>query len=104
METRQPVRVFRAGQVTCAIWENGTYGSSTAERTLKVTVAKRYRDRYGYWKQSFRFSPSETLLAIDVLRRAFEAMVDMQIDHEIARAIEAKTTEPLRLGVKRSAA
>jgi len=104
METKQPMRVFRAGQVTCAIWEKETFIDGVSKSILRATVSKRYKSRYGHWRSSFSFSSEEIPVVIEVLKEAFEAMVDKQIDQEITRAIESESTEPLRLGVKRSAA
>ncbi len=104
METKQPMRVFRAGRVTCAIWERETFIDGVSKSILRATVSKRYKTRYGHWRNSFSFSSREIPVVIDVLKEAFEAMVDKQIDQEIAQAIESESTVPLRLDVKRSAA
>jgi len=104
MEAKQPIKVFRAGRLACAIWEKETLIEGVSKSVLKATVSKRYKTRFGHWRSSFSFSSEEISAVIELLKEAFEAMVDMQIDHEIAQAIEAKSTEPLRLGVKRSAA
>lgn len=104
METKQPKRVFRAGGVTCAIWERETFIDGVSKSMLRASVSKRYKTRYGHWRSSFSFSSAEIPVVIDMLKEAFEAMVDKQIDQEIAQAIEVESTVPLRLGVKRSAA
>ena len=104
METKQPMRVFRAGRVACAIWEKETFIDGVSKSVLRATVSKRYKTRYSHWRSSFSFSSNDIPVVIDLLKEAFEAMVDKQIDQEIAQAIEGETTQPLRLGVKRSAA
>ena len=104
METKQPMRVFRTGRVTCAIWEKETFIDGVSMSILRATVWKRYKTRYGHWRSSFSFSSVEIPVVIDMLKEAFEAMVDKQIEQEITAAMERESTEPLRQGVKRSAA
>ena len=75
METQKPIVKFRAGAVTCAIWENEIRVNGQMEKTLKASVSRRYRDRDGTWKTSQSFSRSEIPLAIYGLQQAFEYML-----------------------------
>lgn len=75
METQKPIAKFRAGSVTCALWENEIRVNGQAEKVLKASVSRRYRDRDGAWKTSTSFSRSEIPLAIYGLQQAFEFML-----------------------------
>ena len=57
MTTQQPVARFRAGQISCAIWENEINVNGTAKTVLKAGVSRRYKDRDGSWKSSQSFGP-----------------------------------------------
>jgi hypothetical protein len=104
MRNHKPIPRFRAGRVICALFENEVEGEGQPRRILRAALALRYMDRWGYWKSSFSFSKEEIPLAIHVLKRAFERMVDRHIDDEIARAIELAASEPLPRDAKRPAA
>ena len=43
---------------------------------LKATVERRYMDRNGTWKSSQSFSRNEIPLAIYVLQKAFETIIE----------------------------
>ena len=75
----QPLQKFRAGQVTCAIWENEMpLPNGGSKEVLKATVGKSYKDRNGEWKNSSSFSRNEIPLAEWCLDRAFSAMLEEQ--------------------------
>ena len=62
-------------------------------RLAKASVSRRYKDRYGNWKTSQSFSRNEIPLAIYVLQKAFEAIVEKPVEakeprQEVADAIE----------------
>lgn len=76
MGTKEPIRRFQAGQVTCALWENAATVNGKPQTILKATIDRRYLDRDGQWKTSQSFSRNEIPLAIFVLQKAFEAMID----------------------------
>lgn len=80
MASKEPIRRFQAGQVTCALWENTATVNGKAQTILKATVDRRYMDRDGQWKTSQSFSRNEIPLAIFVLQKAFEAMIDKPIE------------------------
>lgn len=75
MERSKPVQKFRAGQVSCALWENEIRVNGDRQTILKASVSRRYKDRDGMWKTSQSFSRNEIPLAIFVLFQAFEAML-----------------------------
>ena len=76
MGTKEPIRRIQAGQVTCALWENAATVNGKLQTILKATIDRRYLDRDGQWKTSQSFSRNEIPLAIFVLQKAFEAMID----------------------------
>ena len=62
-------------------------------RLAKASISRRYKDRYGNWKTSQSFSRNEIPLAIYVLQKAFEAMIEKPTEvreskEEVAQAIE----------------
>ena len=76
METQKPVARIRAGQVSCALWENAIVVNGKRLMALRATIDRRYMDRDGVWKTSQSFSRNEIPFAIYVLQKAFETMVD----------------------------
>jgi len=76
MGTKEPIRKFQAGQVTCALWENTATVNGKPQTILKATLDRRYLDRDGMWKTSQSFSRNEVPLAIFVLQKAFESMIE----------------------------
>ena len=82
MEGQEPVARFRAGQVNCALWKNEINVNGTAKTILKASVSRRYKDRNGEWKSSQSFSRNEIPLAIHVLQKAFEKMLENTGDHK----------------------
>ena len=75
MEDAKPVAKFRAGQVTCAVWENPITVGNRQQTILKASVSRRYQDKSGNWKSSQSFSRNEIPLAIYVLQKAFDEKV-----------------------------
>ena len=67
---QKPVARFRAGQISCAIWENEMNVNGTMKMALKASVSRRYKNRDGTWKSSSSFSRNEVFLAIHCLRQA----------------------------------
>jgi len=72
---QQPIARFRAGQVSCGIWENEIQVNGTAKTMLKASVSRRYKDRDGNWKSSQSFSRNEIPLALYCLEQAFEKII-----------------------------
>ncbi len=71
-----PVKKFRAGAVSVALWENEVTINGQKKAILKASVERRYRDSDGNWKSSNSFSRNEIPLAIYGLRKAFEYMIE----------------------------
>lgn len=76
MATQQPIERFRAGQISCALWENEITVSGQQKTILKASVTRRYQDRNGEWKSSQSFSRNEIPLAIYCLQKAFASIIE----------------------------
>ena len=72
----QPLARFRAGAMSCALWENEINVSGTTKTVLKASVTRRYKDRNGDWKSSQSFSRNEIPLAVYCLERAFAKIIE----------------------------
>jgi len=76
-----PMAKFKAGQVSAALWENEITAKNGGKVTvLKATVQRRYKDKDGNWQSSGSFSRNEIPLAIYCLQKAFEKIIEVQID------------------------
>ena len=72
----KPVKNIRAGQVSCALWQNEMQlPNGGSKMVLKATVERRYKDRDGEWKSSNSFGRNEIPLAVYCLNKAYEAIV-----------------------------
>jgi hypothetical protein len=80
MAGQKPVAKFKAGQVSAALWENEITANGHAVTVLKATVQRRYKDKSGSWKSSTSFSRNEIPLAIYCLQKAFDKIIETQID------------------------
>ncbi|MFC1805663.1 hypothetical protein ACFL09_01615 [Planctomycetota bacterium] len=74
--SEQPLARFRAGAMSCALWENEINVSGTTKTMLKASVSRRYKDKNGDWKSSQSFSRNEIPLAIYCLEKAFEKIIE----------------------------
>ena len=88
MEDAKPVAKFRAGQVTCAVWENQITVGNRQQTIWKASVSRRYQDKSGSWKSSQSFSRNEIPLAIHVLQKAFEAMLEKPAEQDETAQVE----------------
>ena len=81
MTGQKPTAKFKAGQVSAALWKNEITTKNGVEVTvLKATVQRRYKDKNGAWQSSTSFSRNELPLAIYCLQKAFEKIIELQID------------------------
>lgn len=92
MATAKPVQKIRAGQVSCALWENELNVSGGRKvKALKATLERRFKDpATGEWKSSGSFGRNEIPLAAYCLQRAFEYMVEQQSDEDSIPVEEVK--------------
>ena len=78
-QTTLPVAKFKAGQLSCAVWENQMNINGKTVTVLKATIQRRYKDKTsGEWKSSGSFGRNEIPLAIFCLQKALEEIIDMQ--------------------------
>jgi hypothetical protein len=99
MEQDKPIAKFQAGAVSCAVWQNRVNIDGRTTTILKAEVSRRYQDRDGIWQTSKSFSRNEVPMAIYVLQKAFEAMLEKTPEQEIQEAMEEASG---RLGQERS--
>ena len=76
--TEQPIAKFRAGQVSCALWENLVDVKGRPMTILKATVERRFKNKSGHWQSSNSYSRNELPLAIWCLQRAFDEIIRRQ--------------------------
>ena len=77
MAQTKPVHKIRAGQVSCALWENEmTLSGGRKIKALKATLERRYKDNDGTWKSSGSFGRNEIPLALWCLQKAFDHMIE----------------------------
>ncbi len=74
MVGQKPLAKFRAGQVSCALWENEITVNGEAKTVLKASIQRRYKTDDG-WKSSQSLSRNEIPLAIYCLEKAFDKIV-----------------------------
>jgi hypothetical protein len=82
----EPIQKFRAGQLSCALWENEINVNGQTRTVLKASIARRYKDANGDWKSSTSFSRNEIPLAIYCLEQAFEAIIQHNGEQESQEA------------------
>ena len=73
-----PLKKFRAGSVSCALWESEATVNGKTVTMLKASVERRYKDKNGNWKSSSSFGRNEIALATFCLKKVFEAIVEEQ--------------------------
>ena len=88
METQQPLQGgFSAGQVSCALFENAIQVNGESRQIIKATLGRVTRP-LRQLKTSQSFSRNEIPLAIHVLQKSFEAMLEKSPEDEINQAID----------------
>jgi hypothetical protein len=73
---QQPMHTFRAGAVSCAVWQNEIQRNGESQKICKANIERRYRDKDGRWQSSTSFARNDIPLAIHCLQQAFEAMIE----------------------------
>jgi len=76
MSAQKPAAKFRAGQVSCAVWENEINADGRHVTVLKATIERRYKDAKGEWQSSASFGRNEIPLAVHCLQQAFAHMIE----------------------------
>ena len=93
MAAQKPIAKFRAGQVSCALFENSINVNGSAKTILKASIQRRYKDGDGTWKSSTSFSRNEIPLAIYCLEKAFDAIVNEQSNGSDSNGIEEEVVQ-----------
>ena len=73
-----PLKKFRAGQISCALWENEAKVNGRTVRMLQATVERRYMDKNNQWHNSNSFQRNDIPLVKYCLDMAFKAIVEKQ--------------------------
>ena len=83
-----PVKKFRVGAVSCAVWQNdGKDGS----KFFSVTMERRYKDKEGNWKSTNSLGVNDLPKAVLVLQKAFEFALLKESQDAV---VEEKGEEP----------
>lgn len=88
MVGQKPLAKFRAGQVSCALWENEINVNGNSKTILKASIQRRYKDSSGNWKSSASFSRTEIPFAIYCLTKAFDKIVQEETDGSGSNGVE----------------
>jgi len=88
MNRQMPVKKFRAGAVSCALWENKIRVNGEIKSLLKASIERSYKDSDGVWQSSSSFSRNEIPLAIHCLQKALEAIIDSENERSANRTVE----------------
>jgi hypothetical protein len=92
MAQAKPVQKIRAGQVSCALWENEmTLSGGRKIKALKATLDRRYKDSDGTWKSSGSFSRNEIPLALWCLQKAYDHMIEESNTRSDENSIDEET-------------
>jgi len=76
MNNNKPVKQFRAGGVSAAVWSNPSVGEDGVERQfMTVTLDRRYKDKDGNWQSSDSLRANDIPKAVLVLKKAYDYVV-----------------------------
>jgi len=92
MATQRPSVKFRAGQVSCALWENEVTVNGNPTIVLRASVERRYKDAGGSWRSSNSFSRNELFLAVWCMQRALDVMIEKGNGGSEDDGVESQTT------------
>jgi len=71
-----PLKKFRSGALSVAIWENETLGDDGQPRSFKtVSFERSYKDKNGEWKSSNSLRVNDLPKAALILSKAYEYLV-----------------------------
>ncbi|HNQ22552.1 MAG TPA: hypothetical protein PKK06_05600 [Phycisphaerae bacterium] len=76
MAQAKPVQKFRAGAISCALWDNDIRVGNLTKPVLRCTVERRYKDSDGTWKSTGSYGRNEIPLVLHCLQQAFAYMID----------------------------
>ena len=70
--SNRPVKDFRSGGISAAIWRNETEQNGHTVVTHSVTIQKRYRDKDAVWHDSSSYFVGDLAQLELVVRKAYE--------------------------------
>lgn len=78
-----PLKSFRSGALSVAIWENEVLGNDGEPSTFRtVTFERRYKDKQGEWKSTNALRINDLPKASLLLSKAYEYLVLTGTDEE----------------------
>lgn len=86
MNSTQPTAKFRAGPISCALWQNNVEMNGRNVVLMRATVERRYKDRSNQWQSSGSFGRNDIPLVIWCLQKAFESMLTETRDEDEVEA------------------
>jgi hypothetical protein len=82
--TTHPLKSFRSGALSVAIWENENLSPDGLVQSYKtVTFERRYKDRNGEWKSTNSLRVNDLPKATLILSKAYEYLILTGEDEEI---------------------
>ena len=72
----QPIQKFRAGSVSCAIWENEVTANDRTFTARSVTFERWYRDKNGEWKSTTSFKEGDFRFLRYVINKADTYLIE----------------------------
>ena len=90
MANTKPVHKIRAGQVSCALWENEITVSGRKVKMLKATVERRYKDG-DEWKSSGSYGLNEIPRVIWCLQKAYDHIIEESNNRTDENSIDEET-------------
>ena len=88
MAGQKPLAKFRAGQVSCALWENEINVNGNPKTVLKASIQRRYKDSDGNWKSSQSLGRNEIPLAIYCMEKAFDKIIQEETSGSGSNSVE----------------
>jgi hypothetical protein len=88
MTNEKPVAKIRAGAVSCALWRNAIKVDGEPKFALKATIERRFRDAGGEWRSTQSFSRNEIALAIYVLSKALDWIIQQENEKGSSDSVE----------------
>ena len=87
MPQERPVKEFRAGAISAAIWTTTTIVDGRSVEQHSIRVQKRYRDaRSGEWKTTGYLQPQDLPKLVLVASKAFEHMTLREVEESSSSA------------------
>ena len=86
-QLNQPVKKFRAGQISASVWRNERQEDGRTLVNHSVSIQKRYRDVDGAWKDSATFFANDLPRLELVVRKAYEYLTLAAVEESEAASL-----------------